>query len=87
MLSPKSHALEHLYEAATHAGKIKSVHAGVYEASHEQFKAVYVLSSQRKRSAMNDVVAVQNRKDPGPFNTFLNLYRSKIRIIRSTRET
>lgn len=38
MSTQKLHALYHLCEVVARVGDIKSLHAGVYEGSHKQFK-------------------------------------------------
>lgn len=55
MLTRKRNALNHLCEDITHVGGIARLHAGACE-------ALYALSSRIKRSAIDEVVAMQNTK-------------------------
>lgn len=64
LLTQTWHALDQLCEAITHAGALYILHAGVYEPSHEWFKSCHANSSWRIRTAMDQVVFVQNVENP-----------------------
>lgn len=80
------HALDQLCEVLTHVGGNESLHAGVYEPSRKQFKAIYVLSSRRKRSFINEVVAMQNSMESEAPNTFVDTNCLERRITGSAKE-
>lgn len=77
MLTQKWQALDHLCEGVTYAGCVESLHAGVYEASHKQFEAMYAQSSRIKRSGIDKVVVMLNSNDSEPPNMFLILVVQK----------
>lgn len=60
MFTQKWHVLAFLREAFTRVEGFDSLHAGVYKALHKKFKAMYTLSSPRKRLALYEVVAMHN---------------------------
>lgn len=66
MVTQKWHALEHLCDAVSLVGGVEGLHVGVHMVSYKQFKASYALSSQRKRSAMDEVFACSTVKTLDP---------------------
>lgn len=58
MVTQKWRKLDPLCEAFTQVKGIASSYAGFYEAAHKPFKELNALSGKRKRSAMNEIVAM-----------------------------
>lgn len=54
------------------AGEMKSLHAVVFEALHKRFKYLYENSSHRKRTAMGEVVSMQNVETMETTDHFIN---------------
>lgn len=86
MLSQEWHAWNRLGEAVTNVDGIESQHSAMCEASLKQSKKMYAMGSRRKRSAMDEIVAMQNTKRTKASDTCLNLNWSKRGVTGSTRE-
>lgn len=54
--------LYYLFEAVTLVVETGSLYAGVYKASHEQFKAMYAQNFRGKDSAMDGLLAMQSNR-------------------------
>lgn len=85
MLAQIWHALDQLREIVTHVSGIESIHAGTYEALHKQSKTFYALSS-KKRSAINEVVAMQINNSPEAFHASPGHYCAVGEVTNSSRE-
>lgn len=85
MLIQKRHALDHLCEAISSVCAIESLHTSV-RGIPKQFKALYALGSRKKRSAMDEVVAMPNSESPKDFYTFPILHCAEKEVTDSARE-
>ncbi|NJK52916.1 MAG: hypothetical protein HC936_08975 [Leptolyngbyaceae cyanobacterium SU_3_3] len=80
MHTQKWHALDHLCEAISDVGGIESLHGGIYEASHKRFKLFYSRSSRRKRTAMDEIISMQNAESSECFNEFIENRTSAVAL-------
>lgn len=72
MITQMWHALDQISEAVTHVGGRESLHASIFEASHNSFKSMYANSSGFKCTAMSEVVFKRNAETLKNIDSFMN---------------